>query len=168
MKKLDYRISKAWFDFGQRNIRFWEFISLRGLYILLAFAVVHLIVFWADWYLAFLPVITMSVAFILTLLIRTVIHRKRPNFKGSTYRAWLNSYSFPSAHASVAFGLACGLILGFDLLFPLGFSLVVVVFFIGYASLISLSRLALGVHYASDVFVGTLLGVTVSFLIFFL
>lgn len=169
MQKLDYRITKTWFNLGRKNVRFWESISLRGLYVFLILSVLTLALCQEfGLRVATLPFVSMALGFILTLLIRTVIHRKRPNFEGSTYRAWLNSYSFPSAHASVAFGFSVGLSIQLFYVLPVWAAVIVAMLINLWAVLISISRLAVGVHYASDVFVGTLLGVFVTFLIFFI
>lgn len=57
--------------------------------------------------------------------------------------------SFPSDHAAVAFAIAFGV---------LAFSRRVGILFLAAATLISLSRIALGLHYPSDVAAGALVG----------
>ena len=65
--------------------------------------------------------------------------------------------SFPSGHAQTAFAAATYL----ALLFPRG-----AVLFLALAALVGLSRIALGVHYPSDVIVGALVGAAFSILAF--
>ncbi len=57
--------------------------------------------------------------------------------------------SFPSDHAAVAFAIAFGVF---------AFSRRVGILFLAAATLISLSRIALGLHYPSDVLAGALVG----------
>jgi len=61
--------------------------------------------------------------------------------------------SFPSGHAQTAFAAAAYL----SLLFPRGAAL-----FLALAALVGLSRVALGVHYPSDVLAGALVGAAFS------
>jgi len=65
--------------------------------------------------------------------------------------------SFPSGHTSTAFGAATYLSMVYPYLSPV---LMALAYFVG------LSRIALGVHYPSDVLVGALLGILFSVIIF--
>jgi undecaprenyl-diphosphatase len=65
--------------------------------------------------------------------------------------------SFPSGHAQTAFTAAVYL----ALLFPRG-----AVLFLALAALVGLSRVALGVHYPSDVLAGAALGAALAFAAF--
>jgi len=65
--------------------------------------------------------------------------------------------SFPSGHTSTAFGTAMYLSMVYPSLSPI---LMALAYFVG------LSRIALGVHYPSDVLVGALLGILFSVIIF--
>jgi len=65
--------------------------------------------------------------------------------------------SFPSGHTSTAFGTAMYLSMVYPSLTPI---LMALAYFVG------LSRIALGVHYPSDVLVGALLGILFSVIIF--
>jgi membrane-associated phospholipid phosphatase len=69
------------------------------------------------------------------------------------------SYSFPSGHASSSFifnGLLAYIIIKSNL--PRGWKLLITTFLILFSFLIGLSRIYLGVHYASDVIAGFCVG----------
>lgn len=87
----------------------------------------------------------------LVLLVKFSVRRQRPAGEwGSIYRS-TDPHSFPSGHAARAAMLAVlGLGLG-----PGWFGLALVL----WAPLVSLARVAMGVHYLSDVVAGVLLGV---------
>lgn len=70
-------------------------------------------------------------------------------------------YGFFSAHASNSFSLA----IFFGLLYKNKFRYVIYISLL-YASLISFSRIYLGVHFPLDIFFGSIFGITVGFLIF--
>ena len=67
--------------------------------------------------------------------------------------------SFPSGHSSVAFAAAIAISLSVPFIIEKKKAHLIGVLIIVLASLIALSRLYLGVHYPSDVLVGTILGV---------
>ncbi len=84
------------------------------------------------------------------LAIKFTIRRRRPKGEwGAIYRA-TDPHSFPSGHAARAFMLAIlALFLG-----PAWFGLLVLV----WAPLVSLARVAMGLHFLSDVLAGMLVG----------
>lgn len=91
---------------------------------------------------------------ILVLAIKFVIRRQRPPGEwGAIYRN-TDPHSFPSGHAARA-GLLIVTALG------LGPSWLAILLII-WAPLMSLARIATGVHYLSDVLVGFLLGVVIG------
>lgn len=105
-----------------------------------------------------LAILYASSILILALLvfgIKFLVKRQRPQGEwGSIYRR-TDPHSFPSGHAARATLLAVlGLGLGPP---PWGIALVI------WAPLVSLSRVALGLHYLSDVIAGALLGILVGF-----
>jgi undecaprenyl-diphosphatase len=97
----------------------------------------------------FLPVVLASSLSILItdILLKNYFARSRPP------GAMLSSYSFPSGHATFAWALAVVLASKEPRARWL---------FYGLAFLISLSRIYLGVHYPSDVVVGTLVGLGIG------
>jgi undecaprenyl-diphosphatase len=92
---------------------------------------------------------------VFVLVIKFSIRRRRPEGDwGAVYRK-SDPHSFPSGHAARTIMLAVlALLLG-----PawLGFILIV------WAPLVSVARVAMGVHYFSDIFAGALLGVLAAF-----
>jgi undecaprenyl-diphosphatase len=88
------------------------------------------------------------------LVIKLIFRRKRPEGDwGSIYRK-TDPHSFPSGHAARAVLLAT-LALGMG---PLWLGIVLVI----WAPFVILARVAMGVHYLSDVLAGALLGLTVG------
>jgi undecaprenyl-diphosphatase len=88
---------------------------------------------------------------ILVIAVKMLIRRRRPEGEwGSIYRR-TDPHSFPSGHAARAFLIV---VLGFAFA-PLWFIIVVVI----WAPLVSIARVLMGLHYLSDVIVGTVLGV---------
>jgi undecaprenyl-diphosphatase len=92
------------------------------------------------------------------LLLKKTLKRPRPcdfltNFKAHITPS--DKFSLPSGHTAAAWLMAC-IVAHF---YP-SFSVVVY----GWASLIGLSRVLLGVHYPSDVLAGALLGIAIAFI----
>ncbi len=88
---------------------------------------------------------------VLVLLIKFTVRRRRPAGEwGAIYRN-TDPHSFPSGHAARAIFLA---ILALDL-GPLWFGILLLI----WAPLVALARVALGVHYLSDIVAGLILGV---------
>jgi undecaprenyl-diphosphatase len=92
---------------------------------------------------------------VIVLIIKFSIHRRRPEGTwGAIYRN-TDPHSFPSGHAARTTMLAVvALLIG-----PTWFGLVLVI----WAPLVSLARVALGVHYFSDIVAGALLGIAFGF-----
>ena len=94
-----------------------------------------------------------AVAMITNQVISHVWERPRPFVTHQAFTHLLSAPSpdpsFPSDHAAVAFAIAFGV---------LAFSRRAGILFLAAATLISLSRIALGLHYPSDVLAGALVG----------
>lgn len=100
------------------------------------------------WSLQFLGAIIITAVIVLT--IKLMVRRQRPEGDwGSIYRN-TDPHSFPSGHAARAVLLAT-LTLGLG---PVWFVPLIVL----WAPLVALARVAMGVHYLSDVLAGGLLG----------
>jgi undecaprenyl-diphosphatase len=99
-------------------------------------------------------ILSMAVMAGLVFLIKLLVRRRRPAGDwGEIYRK-TDPHSFPSGHAARA-ALFAALALGLG---PTWFGLV----FLVWAPLVMLARVAMGVHYLSDVLAGALLGVMVG------
>ena len=103
---------------------------------------------WRRWALQFILVVVVAAAIVLAL--KFAVRRRRPAGEwGAVYRR-TDPHSFPSGHAVRAVLLAV-LAAGWGptFLFPLLFI---------WAPLVMLSRVAMGVHYLSDIVAGALIG----------
>jgi undecaprenyl-diphosphatase len=91
---------------------------------------------------------------VVVVLLKFTIRRKRPEGEwGGIYRN-TDPHSFPSGHAArTALFAVLGLILG-----PTWFGLVL----LAWAPLVALARVAMGVHYLSDVLVGLAIGLVMG------
>jgi undecaprenyl-diphosphatase len=97
---------------------------------------------------------------VLVLIIKFSVRRQRPVGEwGGVYRA-TDPHSFPSGHATRAIMLAT-LAAGMG---PAWFAAVMLV----WAPLVALARVAMGVHYLSDVLAGALLGVLLGLIVYWL
>ena len=102
---------------------------------------------------------TFLVSAFITLASKQIIERERP------YNRYLeldpvvfeNSYSMPSGHTSSAFATATSLSLAYPKWYVIAPSFL-------WAGSVGYSRMHLGVHYPSDVFIGALVGVGSAFL----
>lgn len=102
------------------------------------------------------------VAWIITFGLEHLFHRRRP-FEQSTNQPLidmlLKTPSFPSGHATISFAIASYMLLTHPPLFPL---------FLIAAIYVSLSRVAVGVHYLTDVIVGAIIGSAVPWMLVYL
>ncbi|HEY2979718.1 MAG TPA: phosphatase PAP2 family protein [Anaerolineales bacterium] len=104
---------------------------------------------WKDWAVVQLTGISVLAALVLT--IKFLVRRQRPEGEwGGIYRN-TDPHSFPSGHAARAFLIAM-------IAVALGPAWVAAALWI-WAPLVSLARVAMGVHYLSDVLAGALLGI---------
>ncbi|WP_374504992.1 phosphatase PAP2 family protein [Flavobacterium sp.] len=90
---------------------------------------------------------------LITTVLKDVIRRERPYVKHPEIQplSLEGSYSMPSGHTSIAFATATSL----SMAYPKWY--VVVPSFV-WASSVGYSRMHLGVHYPSDVFIGAIVG----------
>ena len=105
--------------------------------------------FWKEWSAIQFGAITIMAAIV--LMVKFTVKRKRPEGEwGLMYRS-TDPHSFPSGHAARSF------LIGMMSLFigPLWVAILLVI----WAPLVALGRVAMGVHYLSDVIVGALLGI---------
>ncbi len=94
--------------------------------------------------------------------IKAIVQRPRPFHVIDGVRqpdTLTGGYSFPSGHAAATWGLATGLSLHYPKWYVVGPSFL-------YATVVSLSRPYLSVHYPSDIFIGAILGSLVSYLFY--
>ncbi len=105
--------------------------------------------FWKQWAAIQLGAIIIMAAIVLT--VKFTVRRKRPEGDwGLMYRS-TDPHSFPSGHAARSFLIAMmAIFLG-----PLWLTIILVI----WGPLVALARVAMGVHYLSDVLVGGLLGI---------
>jgi len=93
---------------------------------------------------------------VLVLMIKFTVKRRRPEGDwGEIYRS-TDPHSFPSGHAARSFMLAV-LAMGLG---PTWFGLILLI----WAPLVGLARVAMGVHYVSDVLAGALIGILMGWL----
>lgn len=110
--------------------------------------------FWKEWAVVQLGSISLLAAMV--LLIKFRIKRKRPEGEwGRVYR-FSDPHSFPSGHAARAFLIAT-IATGLG---PPGLAAVLWI----WAPLVALARVAMGVHYVSDIIAGALFGVIVAWI----
>lgn len=94
---------------------------------------------------------------VLVLIVKFTVRRRRPEGDwGDIYRS-TDPHSFPSGHAARAFLLAT-MAVAFG---PAWFAIILVI----WAPLVALARVAMGVHYFSDVFVGALFGIFMGWIV---
>lgn len=107
---------------------------------------------WKAWSLKLLGAIIVTAVLVMTL--KLVFRRRRPEGRwGGIYRN-TDPHSFPSGHAARAALMAMLItVWGPAWLAPIALI---------WAPLVALARVAMGVHYLSDIFVGVLLGLSVA------
>ena len=111
-----------------------------------------------------------GLAWLVTFLLQIAIRRKRP-FECKIYEAKIpmmcKTPSFPSAHAAISFAAASLCIMGMRSAltwFPGTITPIALLFYVMsvvvllVATWISVSRVAVGVHYVSDIIVGSIIG----------
>lgn len=108
--------------------------------------------FWKDW--SVLEFVGIAVLAALVMAIKFSVRRRRPEGEwGGIYRN-TDPHSFPSGHAARAFLIAV-------IATGLGLTWLAVILWI-WAPLVSLARVAMGVHYLSDIVAGMLVGLVMG------
>lgn len=109
-------------------------------------------IFWKQW--AIIELVGISILAALVMSLKFIIRRRRPEGEwGSIYRN-TDPHSFPSGHAARAFMIAM-------VAAGLGPSWVALILWI-WAPLVSLARVAMGVHYVSDIVAGFIVGIVMG------
>ena len=105
--------------------------------------------FWKQW--AMVQFGTISIMVIIVMILKFSVKRERPKGEwGGIYRN-TDPHSFPSGHAMRSFLIATmSIFLGPSWL---------AIFLVIWAPLVALGRVAMGLHYLSDIVVGGLLGI---------
>ena len=111
-----------------------------------------------EWsYIAFLILFAISFAAVLVMILKFTIRRRRPEGEwGQIYRK-TDPHSFPSGHATRA------ILISFLSIFicPPWLALILVI----WGPLVALARVAMGVHYLSDILAGGVLGILIGTII---
>jgi len=108
--------------------------------------------FWKEW--AVVEFVGIGLLAALVMVIKFLVRRRRPEGEwGSIYRN-TDPHSFPSGHAARAFLIAV-------VAAALGPAWLGILLWI-WAPLVSLARVAMGVHYISDVVAGAFLGIAIA------
>jgi len=111
--------------------------------------------FWKEW--AVVQAAGISVLVVLVLGIKFIVRRRRPEGEwGSIYRS-ADPHSFPSGHAARSFLIA---------VFATGLGpwwLAIVLWI--WSPLVALARVAMGVHYVSDIIAGAVFGIVIALVV---
>lgn len=110
--------------------------------------------FWKEW--AVVQFASISVLAALVLAIKFSVRRQRPEGEWGRIYRFTDPHSFPSGHAARAFLIA-------TIATGLGPAWLAITLWI-WAPLVALARVAMGVHYLSDVVAGTVLGIIVAWI----
>lgn len=161
---LDHHLTLFLRALGARHLLFWKFVAAHGMWLFAGAWVVFSVFGWMGWWR---PLPPLFLSYMTLLIVQSIVKRRRPNFeKISGYQMWIQTYSFPSGHSTESAVLAVSL-----MVFPVFPSIVVAVsvslFLIMLAVLVMYSRLAVGVHYVTDVVAGSMLGVLYALAFFF-
>ncbi len=153
--RLDRAITNRIRICGRPEYGFWKFLAGQSIVIYVLVAVMFTVRGELSlWH--FVSVFVLS--YIIAVMFQHFIRRQRPNFEKTTgYKMWIETYSFPSAHATVssAAASALGLLTSFS---SPTVAVIAVLCLTVFALLIGLSRIVVGVHYFGDVLVGWILG----------
>ncbi len=152
---LDRKLTEKLRSYGKGSLEFWKFIAAKGM---LGFAIIWIGVAGMGWMVWWEPLVPLVLSYITLLIVQAIVKRERQNFeKISGYKMWIRTYSFPSGHSTESAALAFALAL-----YPVYPSVIIFSAVCCLLSLICLlvvySRIAVGVHYVTDVIAGVCLG----------
>jgi len=108
--------------------------------------------FWKQW--SVIQFAGISLLVVLVLIIKFGVRRRRPEGEWGRIYRFTDPHSFPSGHAARAFLIA-------TIATGLGPAWLAITLWI-WAPLVSLARVAMGVHYLSDIVAGALLGILIA------
>jgi len=108
--------------------------------------------FWKEW--AVVQFASISLLAAMVLLIKFRVRRKRPEGEWGRIYRFTDPHSFPSGHAARAFLIA-------TIAAGLGPVWLAIALWI-WAPVVALARVAMGVHYLSDIVAGALFGILVA------
>ena len=160
MKNFDKQISKWIYETAQRSPALSLLAKVGATYMIGVMLFAAAILVWLNPILTIVSLIGMVfVSWFITFVLQFVIRRRRP-FECSIYEAKVKMFcktpSFPSAHATIAFSIVWSMF--FNEMWNVD---IIFILFLVAAIWVSLSRVAVGVHYLSDVVVGALLGIII-------
>jgi undecaprenyl-diphosphatase len=101
-------------------------------------------------------IVSILVTALIVYMVKLIVRRKRPEGEWGKFYRQTDPHSFPSGHAARAMMLA---------VIMLGMSPGVGVLLLVWAPLVGLARVAMGVHYLSDVLAGLILGLVIGVVI---
>ena len=160
MLRFDDHLTARLRDAGKPLLPLWRFLASYGMWgFLILIIALGVFGFGAPivWFVLCIPVL---LTHILTLGLQLIIRRPRPSVEVSSIRMWYRTPSFPSAHS--AGSIAFSIMLSTVFLSVPTFGVPIVITLIGFALLIGISRIMVGVHYLGDVLAGFLFGLLVT------
>jgi len=110
--------------------------------------------FWKQW--AVVEFAGISLLVVMVLMLKFGIRRKRPEGEWGRIYRFTDPHSFPSGHAARAFLIA-------TIATGLGPTWLAIALWI-WAPLVALARVAMGVHYLSDIVAGMIFGILVAWI----
>ncbi len=158
MKRLlhfDRKLTDKLRSYGRGSLAFWKFVAAKGMWGFVGIWIGVAMMGWMTWWE---PLVPLVLSYITLLIVQAIVKRERQNFeKISGYKMWIRTYSFPSGHSTESAALACALALypAYPSMTILGIITFVLVFL---ALSVMYSRIAVGVHYVTDVIAGLCLG----------
>jgi undecaprenyl-diphosphatase len=97
--------------------------------------------------------LNLLIVMLVVTLIKYAVRRRRPHPPGEFVSFGYDAYSFPSGHAARMAALAVGIVFFFPAFSWLG---------VGLALGVALARVAVWVHYVSDIVIGLAVGLAVT------